>query len=202
MTDRTDGVRGTRFRLRLPLRVPPAATTTAAASTAAAFPTAAVTSPAAAGPFPRDSQTRHEGRGLVKRNVLIVDDSEGNRRLLRRMLQQLGCRVIEAADGDEVAGALAAAAAADPTHRGVDMVLMDIDMARVGGVAAVRGLREGGWVLPVIAVTGHAGADTAAECARRCQQNSSSCVLSLFLRATYTSFPRAQTSRMASTRCS
>jgi CheY-like chemotaxis protein len=36
----------------------------------------------------------------MKRNVLVVDDSEGNRRLVRRMLQQLGCRVAEVADGE------------------------------------------------------------------------------------------------------
>jgi CheY-like chemotaxis protein len=116
-----------------------------------------------------DSRMQQDGRDaiLVKRNVLIVDDSEGNRRLLRRMLQQLGCRVMEASDGDEVLAALTAAAAesADRSGRGVDVVLMDIEMARLGGIPAVRAMRKAGWRTPVIAVTGHAGADSAAECA-------------------------------------
>ncbi len=160
VTDRTDGARGTRFALRLPLRVPPAARTVAVATGDA--------SPA------HDSQTQMQREGrekiLVKRNVLIVDDSEGNRRLLRRMLQQLGCRVVEATDGDEVLAALTAAAAeaaADRNGRGVDVVLMDIEMARVGGVAAVLAMRGAGWRTPVIAVTGHAGHEIAAECALR-----------------------------------
>ena len=155
VTDRTDGARGTRFALRLPLRVPPAARTVAVATGDA--------SPA------HDSQTQMQREGrekiLVKRNVLIVDDSEGNRRLLRRMLQQLGCRVVEAADGDEVLAALAAAAAASADRHGVDVVLMDIEMARVGGIAAVREMRRAGWRTPAVAVTGHAGPDAAKECA-------------------------------------
>ena len=156
VADRTDGVRGARFGLRLPLRLPPPVMATFSAGTLAD-----VSSPA------HDAQMRLEGRGtiLVKRNVLIVDDSEGNRRLLRRMLQQLGCRVVEAADGDEVLAALAAAAAASADRHGVDVVLMDIEMARVGGIAAVREMRRAGWRTPAVAVTGHAGPDAAKECA-------------------------------------
>ena len=92
VSDRLDGVRGVRFRLRVPLRVPPVATVDLA-----------IRSPTSAA---HDYQMRKEGRStiLVKRQVLVVDDAEGNRRLARRMLLQLGCRVMEVTDGDEVCG--------------------------------------------------------------------------------------------------
>jgi hypothetical protein len=93
--DRPDDVRGTSFSLRLPLRVPTADAARVAASAEAR----------GGGPSsPHKARLAADGRGtiLVKLRVLVEDDSEGNRRLARRMLQQLGCRVIEASDGDEV----------------------------------------------------------------------------------------------------
>ncbi len=150
IADRTDGVRGAAFRLTLPLRTPAPDTVDLVAQAAA--------SPARAATLLRDGRS-----GIImKRNVLVVDDSEGNRRILRRMLQQLGCRVIEAGDGDEVLAALAAAVTVD--GRGVDVVLMDIEMARVDGLAALAGMRAAGWTMPVITTTGYASAEDAASC--------------------------------------
>ncbi len=150
--DRTDGVRGARFGLRLPLRLPPPALVEPAVVAAAA------TSPVL--DLAVTTQLQQDGRStiLVKRSVLIMDDSEGNRRLLRRMLQQLGCRVVEAADGDEV---LAALASISISGAAIDIVLMDVEMARTDGVSAVREMRRAGWKTPVVAVTGHAGGECA-----------------------------------------
>ncbi len=89
-----------------------------------------------------------------------MDDSAGNRRILRRMLQQLGCTVVEASDGDEVIGALARAT--EETGRAVDIVLTDIEMARVSGSTAVVAARRAGWTLPIVAVTGNAIAEDVA----------------------------------------
>jgi CheY-like chemotaxis protein len=179
VSDRRDGVRGARFRLRLPLLLPPSPTPGSVGQGGGS----ALGSPASGARDVPPSDAH--GAIRVKRRVLVVDDSEGNRRLLRRMLQQLGCYVLEAADGDEVvpvlvaaaaeaagegAGAAPAAAAAGGGRGGrvahvVDLVLMDIEMTRMGGVAAVVEMRRSGWSVPVIAVTGHAGADDAAACA-------------------------------------
>jgi two-component system capsular synthesis sensor histidine kinase RcsC len=93
--------------------------------------------------------------------VLVVDDSEGNRRLLRRMLEQLGCTVFEATDGDEVQAALGAM---ETEGRDVDVVLMDIEMVRVSGSVAMTQARSGGWVFPAIAVTGHAESSSIDTC--------------------------------------
>ncbi len=65
--------------------------------------------------------------------------------------------------GDEVLGALAAAVTVD--GRGVDVVLMDIEMVRVNGLAALVGMRTAGWSMPVIATTGYASAEDATSCA-------------------------------------
>ena len=98
------------------------------------------------------------GAMLVRRNVLLVDDGPGNRRLARRMLQQIGCAVTEAADGDEVLHVLFAAAAGGP-GAATDVVLMNVHMPRLDGIAALKEMRAAGWAIPVIAVTADADAD-------------------------------------------
>lgn len=140
--DRPDGVRGVRFRLRLPLRCPPE-------------------QPADRGVHEDSDEDRRATAFLLRRNVLVVDDSEENRRIARRKLEQLGCVVVMATDGDEVLQVLVAAAS---EGRGVEIILMDIEMVRVGGVAALLELRAEGWLMAVIAVTGNSGAVDAAEC--------------------------------------
>jgi CheY-like chemotaxis protein len=72
--------------------------------------------------------------------VLVVDDETVNRRVLRTWCRGLGVGVVdEAADGDEVAGLVAAAAAAGAPYH---VVLMDIVMKRMHGTEAARALRE------------------------------------------------------------
>jgi CheY-like chemotaxis protein len=66
--------------------------------------------------------------------VLIVDDEEANRLLVRRLLEQAGWSAIEAADGIE---AVDAARRAPPA-----LVIMDIDMPRCDGFAATQALRD------------------------------------------------------------
>jgi two-component system, cell cycle sensor histidine kinase and response regulator CckA len=70
-------------------------------------------------------------------SVLLVDDDEGLRRFVLRILLQEGFRVIEASDGAE---ALEVAAA----HAGpIDLLLTDVIMPKVNGlVLAQRLLKE------------------------------------------------------------
>ncbi|MDI5919996.1 ATP-binding protein [Halomonas sp. LR5S13] len=82
--------------------------------------------------------------------LLVVDDTESNRRLLDELLAGPGLTVTQAASGEE---ALALA-----HDRDFDMVLMDIRMAGMDGVETTRALRRlgGAWQrVPVIAVTAH-----------------------------------------------
>jgi PAS domain S-box-containing protein len=67
--------------------------------------------------------------------VLLVEDEDSLRRLARRMLENGGYRVIEAADG---AQALEVAAACDEP---IDALVTDVVMPRMGGVELARRLR-------------------------------------------------------------
>jgi PAS domain S-box-containing protein len=82
--------------------------------------------------------------------VLVVDDNHMNRRVLRSMLQNFGCEVIEAHDGPT---ALDLAARELPS-----LVLMDIQMPGMDGMTATKALRQNlvTKAIPVVAVTAHA----------------------------------------------
>jgi DNA-binding NarL/FixJ family response regulator len=79
--------------------------------------------------------------------VLLVDDQELVRAGLRGILREtFGFEIVgECADGDEAAGAIAGA---EP-----DIVLMDVRMARLDGVAATRLVHDLRPDLPVLALT-------------------------------------------------
>lgn len=67
--------------------------------------------------------------------VLLCDDAQPYRTLLRAVLEGAGLRVVgEAVDGQDC---LDRAEAADP-----DVVLLDVNMPRLGGCEALPGLRE------------------------------------------------------------
>jgi two-component system cell cycle response regulator DivK len=82
--------------------------------------------------------------------VLVADDEEMNRELLRAMLERIGHDVEEAVDGWEAVERASAAAPA--------AVLMDIRMPRLDGFAALAWLRSNAATssIPVIAVTAFA----------------------------------------------
>ena len=93
--------------------------------------------------------------------ALVVDDSAANLRFAAFVLKRLGCAVVTATDGDEVLNAVAAAAS---TGTPIDVVLMDLFMARVNGDAALAALRAAGHaLLPVVLCTANA---TCADVAR------------------------------------
>ncbi len=84
-------------------------------------------------------------------NVLVVDDVAMNRELLVRMLQAQGHRTEQAADGQQ---ALERASA-----QTFDLILMDIDMPVLDGLAAARQIRSRPGPCqrtPLIALTGYA----------------------------------------------
>ena len=82
-------------------------------------------------------------------NVLFVDDEHVNRRLGGRMLQRLGCTYTLVEDGEQVAPALGSAPVA------FDAILMDIVMQQTDGAEVCRDLRDAGYILPIIAMTGN-----------------------------------------------
>jgi two-component system, cell cycle response regulator DivK len=82
--------------------------------------------------------------------ILIADDSEKNRELLRTVLGHLGHTVIEAADGRE---AVALAETSGP-----DLFILDLQMPVMDGFAAMRAVRamEPFREAPVLALTAYA----------------------------------------------
>jgi two-component system response regulator (stage 0 sporulation protein F) len=78
--------------------------------------------------------------------ILLVDDDETFRSMLRRTLQRAGHTVVEADDG--------AAAIRTLDHVAADLVLTDILMPGVEGIETIRTLRRNHPHLKVIAMSG------------------------------------------------
>ena len=95
------------------------------------------------------SNTDTIGGRLQKLHVLVVDDSEINRDMARRILETEGAIVVLADDGQSAVEWLSA------NQEEVDVVLMDIQMPLMDGYEATRQIREilGLTSLPVIALT-------------------------------------------------
>lgn len=85
--------------------------------------------------------------------ILVVDDSEQVRRLLRQLLTPYGYQVIECADGRAALDAIEA----NPP----DLVLLDLEMPGVGGHEVLQVIRANPAtrLLPVIVLTGLATTD-------------------------------------------
>jgi CheY-like chemotaxis protein len=90
------------------------------------------------------------GGGAGKASILLIEDNELNRDMLRRRLERRGYAVAEAVDG--LTG-LAAAKASPP-----DLVLMDLRLPDLDGREVTRRLRADAATanVPVIALTAHA----------------------------------------------
>ena len=86
----------------------------------------------------------------MSRDILLIEDNEHNRYLVRFLLEQAGHRVRAAHDGY---GGLAEARAAVP-----DLILLDIQLPGMDGYAVARALRAQPSLaeVPVIAVTSYA----------------------------------------------
>ena len=88
----------------------------------------------------------------TRRTILIVDDFDDTRLLLRTWLQKKGYRVVEAENGIR---AVAAAESARP-----DLIIMDVEMPELDGLAATRKIRalSNFQQVPIVAVSAY-GAD-------------------------------------------
>jgi len=79
--------------------------------------------------------------------ILIVDDEPNVRLVFRTALESVGYAVAEVEDGASALEWLAGSAA--------DVVLLDLQMPRVGGMEVLRRLRELGNDVPVVIITAH-----------------------------------------------
>ena len=77
--------------------------------------------------------------------ILIIDDELSVRRLVRRLLERAGFAVVEASDGS---GASAMVRQERP-----DLVLLDMHMLRLDGIAALEEIRMVDRSIPIIMLT-------------------------------------------------
>ena len=86
----------------------------------------------------------------MRKHILVVEDQEDNRRILRDLLTNAGYEIIEAENGEQ---ALAVTARERP-----DLILMDIQLPEVSGLEVTKWLKEDDDLraIPIIAVTAFA----------------------------------------------
>ena len=85
--------------------------------------------------------------------VLVVEDFEDNRFMMRRLLEMSGYLVEEAVNGQQ--------AVEKAQHVRPDIILMDLSLPLLDGLAATRRIREqdGLGKVPIVAVSAHDTAD-------------------------------------------
>jgi two-component system, cell cycle response regulator DivK len=86
----------------------------------------------------------------MRKRILVVEDQEDNRRILRDLLNSADYEIIEADNGET---ALMAAATERP-----DLILMDIQLPKLDGYEATRRLKADPALkhIPIIVVTSYA----------------------------------------------
>ena len=128
-------------------RPPPLAVSTALAPFTVSPTVCAPAPPPAPGPREQVLATQAEAESS-RRRVLIVDDEPGVRKLVRDLLESIGCRCTEAADGESAL----ALAGAEP----FDLVVLDLMLPGIDGHEVCRRLRElpGASYLKILVVSG------------------------------------------------
>src|ERR1700719_4767454 len=86
----------------------------------------------------------------MSKQILVVEDTENNRRILNDLLTKAGFDVIEAFDGEK--------GVAMAEERRPDLILMDIQLPIVDGYEATRRIKANPDLrhIPIVAVTSYA----------------------------------------------
>ncbi len=116
---------------------------------------AASAAPQARSPAALQDMAKNFSR-LEAARILVVEDSEDVRHLLRRTLEEARCQVSEAPNG------LRAVALAKQGE--FDLILMDLQMPEMDGYEAIHALRRAGYRRPVVGLSAHAMATERKKC--------------------------------------
>ena len=98
---------------------------------------------------------------MARHRVLIIDDDEAHAEAMRESLDRAGYDCLAASGGDEGIAALTA----EPTNN-FDLVITDLVMKDVDGLAVLRKAKEHSPDLEVILVTGHGSIESAVQAMR------------------------------------
>jgi len=90
-----------------------------------------------------------------KPRILVVDDEESIRMMLRAVLEEEGYEIIEAADGPEAVKAV--------EQNPLDLILLDIRMTTMDGIETLTEIRKISPFVPVLMMTAYATVKTAVE---------------------------------------
>ncbi len=94
---------------------------------------------------------------MAKGKILIIDDEEDVREVVRLHLEKGGFNVIEAMDGQEGIRLLKS----DDNLVNVGAILCDIRMPKINGVEAIEVFKNEAAGIPVIVITGYPDAELA-----------------------------------------
>src|SRR5438445_12726215 len=90
---------------------------------------------------------------IVNEKILIVDDDDGVRAVLGQSLQDAGHRVSSAESGEK--------AIASVREEAFDLIILDMVLPRVDGMAVLKDITALRPEMPVIMITGYASVETA-----------------------------------------
>jgi CheY-like chemotaxis protein len=83
----------------------------------------------------------------TSRQVVIADDNDDMRAVLRGLLESLGAEVTEAANGGDLAMLLAY------DNRTIDLLITDVKMPWATGIQVALSARNAGLTMPIIVIT-------------------------------------------------
>lgn len=110
------------------------------------------TTPIQNAPADRDKAPLQADR--LKGNILVVDDTDLNRKLVSLTLRKSGANVVEAANGQEALELCFPNG--NPPDDEFDLIIMDMQMPVLDGYEATQELRRQNYRNPIIAITAHA----------------------------------------------